>query len=133
MLHDIYVKLVQLHYNEVNIAEDVVLLDEAQDINPVFADIFSKTTGQIAVDSNQAIYQLARSIFFLKCSRSAFTRTNLSLLQRLLTKQTCYFSIWLSLTKMLKKKILQQFLAEPTWLSDEAVACIKSEVPFRQG
>jgi F-box protein 18 (helicase) len=79
MLHDIYVKLVQLHYNQIDIAEDVVLLDEAQDINPVFADIFSKTTSrQIAVgDSNQAIYQFRGAQDFLSemPAESVFTLT----------------------------------------------------------
>ena len=59
MLHDVYVKLVQLHHDKISIAEEVVLLDEAQDINPVFADIASKIDARmIAVgDSNQSIYQ----------------------------------------------------------------------------
>jgi len=68
MLHDMYVKLVQLHYNDIQIAEEVVLLDEAQDINPVFSDIASRIQAQlIAVgDSNQAIYQFRGAQDFLK-------------------------------------------------------------------
>ena len=83
MLHDVYVKLVQLHHDKISIAEEVVLLDEAQDINPVFADIASKIqtffispltknktiidTRMIAVgDSNQAIYQFRGAQDFLK-------------------------------------------------------------------
>jgi superfamily I DNA/RNA helicase len=68
MLHDMYVKLVQLHYSTIDIAEDVVLLDEAQDINPVFSDIASKINARlIAVgDSNQAIYQFRGAQDFLK-------------------------------------------------------------------
>ena len=68
MLHDVYVKLVQLHYNEIPVAEDVVLLDEAQDINPVFSDIASRVTARlIAVgDNNQAIYQFRGAQDYLK-------------------------------------------------------------------
>ncbi len=68
LLHDVYVKLVQLHYNDIQIAEDVVLLDEAQDINPVFADIASRIQARlIAVgDSNQAIYQFRGAQDYLK-------------------------------------------------------------------
>ena len=68
MLHDVYVKLVQLHHDKISIAEKVVLLDEAQDINPVFADIASKIDARmIAVgDSNQAIYQFRGAQDFLK-------------------------------------------------------------------
>jgi len=68
MLHDAYVKLVQMHYNEVPVTEDVVLLDEAQDINPVFSDIASRFTARtIAVgDNNQAIYQFRGAKDYLK-------------------------------------------------------------------
>ena len=68
MLHDVYVKLVQLHYNEIPVAEDVVLLDEAQDINPVFSDVASRVTARlIAVgDNNQAIYQFRGAQDYLK-------------------------------------------------------------------
>jgi len=69
MLHDVYVKLVQLHYNQiVPVAEDVVLLDEAQDINPVFSDIVSRMDARVVAvgDSNQAIYQFRGAQDFLK-------------------------------------------------------------------
>lgn len=68
MLHDVYVKLVQMHYNEtVPVAEDVVLLDEAQDINPVFSDIVSRMNARVIAvgDSNQAIYQFRGAQDFL--------------------------------------------------------------------
>lgn len=68
MLHDVYVKLVQLHYTgSIPVAEDVVLLDEAQDINPVFSDIISKIDKRVIAvgDSNQAIYQFRGAQDFL--------------------------------------------------------------------
>jgi superfamily I DNA/RNA helicase len=68
MMHDVYVKLVQLHYdNTVPVAEDVVLLDEAQDINPVFSDIVSRMSARVIAvgDSNQAIYQFRGAQDFL--------------------------------------------------------------------
>jgi len=68
MLHDVYVKLVQLHYNQiVPVTEDVVLLDEAQDINPVFSDIVSRMDARVIAvgDSNQAIYQFRGAQDFL--------------------------------------------------------------------
>jgi len=68
MMHDVYVKLVQLHYdNTVPVTEDVVLLDEAQDINPVFSDIVSRMSARVIAvgDSNQAIYQFRGAQDFL--------------------------------------------------------------------
>lgn len=58
MLHDVYVKLVQLHFDKIPVAEDVVLSDESQDVNPVFSDIISRMTARIIAvgDSNQEIY-----------------------------------------------------------------------------
>ena len=68
MMHDVYVKLVGLHYTSVPVAEDVVLLDEAQDINPVFSDIVDKMDARVIAvgDSNQAIYQFRGARDFLK-------------------------------------------------------------------
>lgn len=68
MLHDVYVKLVQLHYKEVPVAEDVVLSDESQDVNPVFSDIVSRMTSRIIAvgDNNQAIYQFRGAQDYLK-------------------------------------------------------------------
>ena len=68
MMHDVYVKLVGLHYNSIPVAEDVVLLDEAQDINPVFSDIVEKMQARVIAvgDSNQAIYQFRGARDFLK-------------------------------------------------------------------
>ena len=68
MMHDVYVKLTQLYYtNTVPVAEDVVLLDEAQDINPVFSDIVSRMDARVIAvgDSNQAIYQFRGAQDFL--------------------------------------------------------------------
>ena len=68
MLHDVYVKLVQLHYNGIPVSEDVVLSDESQDVNPVFSDIVSRMTARVIAvgDNNQAIYQFRGAQDYLK-------------------------------------------------------------------
>ena len=78
MMHDVYVKLTQLHYDQtVPVAEDVVLLDEAQDINPVFSDIVSRMNAQVIAvgDSNQAIYQFRGAQDFLSDMNATHTLT----------------------------------------------------------
>ena len=77
-MHDVYVKLTQLHYDQtVPVAEDVVLLDEAQDINPVFSDIVSRMNAQVIAvgDSNQAIYQFRGAQDFLSDMNASHTLT----------------------------------------------------------
>ena len=77
MLHDVYVKLVQLHYNEIPVTEDVVLSDESQDVNPVVSDIISLVTARVIAvgDNNQAIYQFRGAADYLKEMPSEATYT----------------------------------------------------------
>lgn len=57
--HDDYLKIWQLRQPDLNQDYDVVMMDEAQDLNPVFESVLNNFTGQIVYvgDTRQAIYQ----------------------------------------------------------------------------
>jgi len=76
--HDVYVKLVQLHCLDPSPPNvDTILLDEAQDINPVFASIVSKMKCRVIAvgDSHQAIYQFRGAFNYLQKMEAETTLT----------------------------------------------------------
>ena len=66
--HDVYMKLFQLNINNFKINFDTIMLDEAQDANPVLLDVISKTDSKkiFVGDSYQSIYHYRGAFNALK-------------------------------------------------------------------
>ena len=141
MLHDMYVKLVQLHYSEIQIAEDVVLVDEAQDTNLVVADIIDKIQARKVVvgDSQQSIYQWRGATDYLvnMVSEKQFSLTqSFRFLPEIADKANLLLQHMTDLRLKGFKDVEEEDTSAILCRTNmgclmEAVACMESEVPFR--